>query len=59
MPMRTELIAPIPQDFVTIDRDLLAAAMFSILGLALSFSFMAFTNSFEQIANLASTLPWG
>lgn len=59
MPMRTELIAPIPQDLVTIDRDLLAVAMFSILGLALSFGFMAYTDSFEQIANLASAIPWG
>jgi hypothetical protein len=60
MPMRTELAAPlIGQDSWTGGRDLLAVCVFCAIGLALSFALMAYTDTFEQIADLAGAHLWG
>lgn len=62
MPMRTELALPLAaQDTPLTDRDLAAIGIFCALGLALSFVFIAYTDTFEQIANLigACLCVWG
>lgn len=60
MPIRAELAMPsVPQATVVINRDLLAVSIFSALGLALSFALIAYTDTFEQMADLAGAYLGG
>lgn len=60
MPIRGELVVPaIGRDVVEMDSDLLVVAIFCMAGLVLSFALIAYTDSFEQIADLAGTCLWG
>lgn len=60
MPMRRELVAPvIKQEPMTFTPDLLAVVVFCIIGLTLSFVFLAPSGTAAQTASLVSAIPLG